>query len=78
MPLFPYRQHGSREIIQAKSKSDQHQVRQFKVTKVWQWKLSVDTISGGHSRAVYAVAFSPDAQTLPVAVETEPSRFGER
>ena len=68
MPLFPYKQHAPapREIIQLLSQTRaQHQARQFKVTsKSWQGKLSVDTISGGHSQAVYTVAFSPDAQTL--------------
>ena len=69
IPLSPYRQYApnpSKIAEQLLSQSlKQYQARQSKVTsKSWQGKLTVDTISGGHSRAVYSVAFSPNAQTL--------------
>jgi WD40 repeat protein len=36
----------------------------LRLAAYWQGKFNVDTISGGHSQAVYAVAFSPDGQSL--------------
>lgn len=34
------------------------------IAAAWQGKFKVDTISGGHSRTVYCVAFSPQGNTL--------------
>jgi WD40 repeat protein len=34
------------------------------LTRLWQGKFQVDTVSGGHRRAIYSVAFSPNSQLL--------------